>query len=56
MIKETNKRRKIYFSEVQRKWSALQADASMEMIDGLERHSKDEDMLDGTSSTMKKAA
>ncbi|UUX49763.1 hypothetical protein NUH88_20500 [Nisaea acidiphila] len=45
MINEQIKKPRVYFSDTQRKWSLLQADAALEMIDGLSRHSENADPL-----------
>lgn len=45
MIAEQTKRRRVYFADVQRKWSVLQADAAQDMIDGLSRHGENADPL-----------
>ncbi|WP_193170661.1 hypothetical protein [Nisaea nitritireducens] len=56
MINENTKRPRVYFSETQRKWSTLQAEAALEMIDGLARHNDETDMFGETASAAQKAA
>lgn len=38
MLIERNKKPKVYFSDVQRKWSTVQAESAAELIGGLSRH------------------
>ncbi|WP_420405327.1 hypothetical protein [Nisaea sp.] len=45
MTSEQTKRPRIYFSDIQRKWSILQVGAAREMIDGLSRHGDEADPL-----------
>lgn len=49
MLDQKNKRPRIYFSEMQRRWSELQADSAYEMIDGMSRHNADGE-IPGTAS------
>lgn len=45
MINQKTNRPRVYFSETQRKWSTLQAEAALEMIDGLARHNDETEMF-----------
>ncbi|WP_193181378.1 hypothetical protein [Nisaea sediminum] len=56
MINEQNKRPRIYFSDIQRKWSTLQVDAAQEMIDDFSRHGDDADPLGELRLVPSKAA
>lgn len=56
MITENTKRPRVYFTETQRKWSTLQAEAALEMIDGLARHSDATDTLGKDAQAALKAA
>lgn len=56
MITENTKRPRVYFSETQRKWSVLQAEAALEMIDGLARHNDATGALGKNAQAAQKAA
>jgi hypothetical protein len=56
MIIENNKRPRVYFEDMQRKWSVLQAGAAQDMIDGMSRHGEDADPLGDLRQGQAKAA
>jgi len=56
MMNEQTRRPRVYFEDMQRKWSVLQAGAAQEMIDALSRHNEDADPLDAQEQDQAKAA
>ena len=56
MIIENYKRPRVYFEDMQRKWSVLQAGAAQDMIDGMSRHGEDADPLGELKQSPARAA
>jgi len=56
MINENAKRPRVYYSEIQRKWSTLQAESVQEMINGLARHNDAAHTPEETAPAAQKAA
>ena len=53
---ERNQKRRVYFSDMQRNWSALQTEAAGDLIDGMARHGNDADPLGEPKAETLKAA